>query len=298
MNPQQGLKPPSPLDIHTIDMDTQEKTSLRRHRKQSMPHSQQRLASSRRLSPIQRIILSVSVCLLILFGLALTPSPRDIRRMGCHQQQVADEIAEVESSSFSSLLNTASPEGLRELLHKNFPEWFQPGVASDRHAMEAIHRADTPLATTILTLARRADNSTTTSTTSTQTTTSNPPEDTTSSKSTTSPNTTPSSTSPPATTTSSKSTTPGTTLTTSTTLDPTTTSYSTSKLTTQTFTSTSNGEVIIVTATSYVGVDPVETSAQTTTKPPPSLQNNAMQQGYSGQLFTVVMGVAVGMLLL
>ncbi|KAK0720043.1 hypothetical protein B0H67DRAFT_574907 [Lasiosphaeris hirsuta] len=267
MNPQQALKPSSSLDIHTIDMDTQEKT-FRHHRKQSMPHSKQRPATTRRLTPIQRIILSVSACLLILFGLALTASPQNVRRMGCHQQQVVEEIAEVESPSFSSWLNAASPEALRGLLHKSFPEWFQPEAASDRHAMEAIHRADTPLATTILTLARRADNSTT-STTSTQTTASNPPD-----------------------------TTSSTTLTTSTTLDPTTTSYSTSKLTTETFTSTSNGEVIIVTATSYVGVDPVETSAQTTTKPPPSLQNNAVRQGYSGQLFAVVMGMVMGIILL
>ncbi|KAK3685568.1 hypothetical protein B0T22DRAFT_222252 [Podospora appendiculata] len=119
--------------------------------------------STKKMFSARRLFLTFSVCLLVLFGLASASSSRTWQRIPCHGE-ASREATEPESGplSLSSLLNAASPKALHELLHKHFPGRYQDGVwPSEREAVEAVHRVDEALATSLLQLAKRDGNSTT-----------------------------------------------------------------------------------------------------------------------------------------
>lgn len=126
-------------------------------------------------------MLVLGLTWLVLTGVAMAgPHPR--WKMPCHQAEGQQEVADASrDSSFSTLLNAASPKSLHDLLHRYFPEKFQDGVwPSERDAVAAVHQANAALATSIVQLAKRDANST-----SIETSTSVPePEPTTSTSST------------------------------------------------------------------------------------------------------------------
>jgi hypothetical protein len=73
---------------------------------------------------------------------------------------------------------------------------------------------------------------------------------------------------------------------------------STSKEITTTYTTTSpDGDVVTVTAVTYVPVDPSETLAPATTQSPPTLQNSAIRDFGSGSVFTGAVGLAMALLM-
>ncbi|KAI1391263.1 uncharacterized protein F4822DRAFT_427112 [Hypoxylon trugodes] len=75
-----------------------------------------------------------------------------------------------DDSTFSRLLNSASPQALHEFLHAYFPSTYRHGVYdSDHSAMEAVHSNDPELATSIVQMAKRqqSGNDTTSATSST-----------------------------------------------------------------------------------------------------------------------------------
>lgn len=268
-------------------------------------------------------MLVLGLTWLVLTGVAMAgPHPR--WKMPCHQAEGQQEVADASrDSSFSTLLNAASPKSLHDLLHRYFPEKFQDGVwPSERDAVAAVHQANAALATSIVQLAKRDANST-----SIETSTSVPePEPTTSTSSTSVPpvettTTTPTSTSvitpsskpsPTPTPEPTPTTQPETTLTTSTILPDEETSTSTpppnttntrrtSSSIVTTFTQTSNGNVITVTSTTFVYDIPVETTPAGAEEPTvtPSLQNGApgMQKQQKGSLLAGVIA-AMGMFLI
>ena len=73
-----------------------------------------------------------------------------------------------------------------------------------------------------------------------------------------------------------------------------------SKMVVETKTSTrSNGQVVVVTQTSFVEADPAPTSVDGTTQAAPgSLQNAAPRQGFVGSMLMVFIGVVAGTILL
>ncbi|KAK3377784.1 hypothetical protein B0H63DRAFT_525056 [Podospora didyma] len=164
MDAHQGAKTSSPAAL--LPLHNHEKTALGNNSPPSTPR--ERLASASKMLFPRRILLSFLLCVTLLITLASATSPRvwqgvGQRPMPCHHGQVADQTAVVEAEPFSlsSMLKAASPEALHDLLHKYFPERFQHGVwPTEKEAIQAVHRADAALATTILQLAKRADNST------------------------------------------------------------------------------------------------------------------------------------------
>ncbi|KAK3327203.1 hypothetical protein B0T19DRAFT_156325 [Cercophora scortea] len=124
---------------------------------------QQPLSTTKKMFSARRLFLTFSVCLLVLVGLASASSSRTWQRIPCHGGEAPREATEPESGplSLSSLLNAASPKALHEILQKHFPGRYQHGVwPSEREAVEAVHRVDEALATSLLQLAKRDGNST------------------------------------------------------------------------------------------------------------------------------------------
>ncbi len=67
------------------------------------------------------------------------------------------------TSAFARLLEAVSPESLHDLLHEYLPNTYKHGVyPSEKLALEALHRDNAALATSLVHLARRELNSTTT----------------------------------------------------------------------------------------------------------------------------------------
>ncbi|KAL1903123.1 hypothetical protein Sste5346_000407 [Sporothrix stenoceras] len=162
---------------------------------------------------------------------------------------VVAEGAVPTGSSFSRLLEAVSPESLHDLLHEYLPDTYKHGVyPSEKHALEAIHRENAALATSIIQLARRDLNSTTSSSSPS----SNTPSSTTSST-----------TSLPATSTF-KNTSTTSHITSKTTSSSSEKTTSSGKKTTNIYTSTVNGTPTVVTATSVVGVSAANTGGTAT----------------------------------
>ncbi|CAK7232271.1 hypothetical protein SBRCBS47491_008212 [Sporothrix bragantina] len=146
----------------------------------------------------------------------------------------ADAAEPTQAGGFTRLLEAVSPESLHDLLHEYFPDTYKHGVyPSEKKAMEAIHRANAALATSIVQLARRDLNGTITSGSSSAPATTSTPASSSVFKNSSSSATT---TSHSSKTTSSSSET------------------SSGKKTTSIYTSTINGTPTVVTATTVVGV--------------------------------------------
>ncbi|KAG7289530.1 hypothetical protein NEMBOFW57_005901 [Staphylotrichum longicolle] len=272
--------------------------------------NRQRPALARRMACARRTIIILSLGTLVLLWFASVGSIR----MPCHKvnpgNQTAGEV--LDSSSFSAMLESASPASLQDLLHRYFPEKFPHGVFPSAHETAAVQQAaDAPVATSNVQLAKRQnDNSTTSSAsatpTSTPTETSTPPAETTSSttvvpppssssstRSSTSAAPPPSTSSvPPATTSRSKTTLTTSTVPPPTTTAPTSTRASTSKAIVETFTSTHpNGAVVTITTTTFVPAD--EEPSATSTRPVPTLQNFAVRPCGSGPALAGAVGAAM-----
>ncbi|OAA54289.1 hypothetical protein SPI_08908 [Niveomyces insectorum RCEF 264] len=192
---------------------------------------------------------------------------------------------EANPSAFARLLEAVSPDALHSLLHQYFPDTYKHGVyPSEKSALEAIHRANAPLATSIVQLARRDSRNSTVS--------SSPPPSSSAG---------PTSTLPPSSTSHTTTTTAGNTTGKSTTTAESskTTPPSSSHKVTSTFTSTINGTPTVVTATSVVGVGAANTGGGS--GPSGSLQTNAAVPigagGNRARLAEAMAGVLVGALL-
>lgn len=196
---------------------------------------------------------------------------------------------------FSRLLEAVSPESLHDLLHQYFPDTYKHGVyPSEKKALEAIHRANAALATSIVQLARRDLNNGTTSRSSQS---SPPPSSTPPPTSSSTPPPTsskPTSSSPP---TSSKKNTSHTTSKSSSNSETQTTGSK--KVTT--YTSTINGTPTVITSTSIVGVGAGHTGGSPSNSG--SLQTGAAVPMLGGshnkaRLAEAVAGVVVGAMLI
>ncbi|KAL8344725.1 hypothetical protein RB601_004980 [Gaeumannomyces tritici] len=147
-------------------------------------HPQQSMLTPRRL------FLGLAVCLVLWLGLTTAAPtrqnsclpPHDVKdaSSGSAQAPLPDPIKDMASSTqtespFACLMDAVSPEALHEVLHRYFPNRFKDGVyESDHSAMEAVHRADPPLATSLARIARRQNGTAPGPTTST---TATPPVD-------------------------------------------------------------------------------------------------------------------------
>ncbi|KAL8288852.1 hypothetical protein RB600_004340 [Gaeumannomyces tritici] len=269
-------------------------------------HPQQSMLTPRRL------FLGLAVCLVLWLGLTTAAPtrqnsclpPHDVKdaSSGSAQAPLPDPIKDMASSTqtespFACLMDAVSPEALHEVLHRYFPNRFKDGVyESDHSAMEAVHRADPPLAASLARIARRQNGTAPGPTTST---TATPPVDNNTPTAqlprvTPTPNTTPSVST--TSTTRSQSSNPDA----GTTTPPTRTSSSTprpQKPQTTTYTSTaSNGEVTVVTATTFVPAEPAETADRT--QAGGSLQTNAAVARPRGVGVEALAGVVIGGLFL
>ncbi|KAK1770467.1 hypothetical protein QBC33DRAFT_267559 [Phialemonium atrogriseum] len=313
-----------------------EKELVSRGDSNSQSSTRQHQALRENMPSARRLLLVLSLSLLVIFGVATAVSPGEwAQRSGQHEGVEGGEdggSAPKGAPSFRLLVEHASPESLHDLLHKYFPDRFKHGIWPSEHsAIEAVHRNDAVLATSIAQLAKRDDTNTTatpppsTSPPSSDPTTaptsssgddtaaeSNPPTTSTgdsdpptsSGDSSTPP---PSSSSPPPNSDPPTSDPPTSNAPTSdppsTSPEPTSTSSKTSSTsshhsrpTTATFTSTnSDGGLVIVTATSYVDADPAETGAASSTRPSGSLQTNAapLRHGRNEVLGAMAAGVVV-----
>ncbi|KAL8404128.1 hypothetical protein RB594_009114 [Gaeumannomyces avenae] len=297
----------------------------------------------------RRLFLGLAVCLVLWLGLTTAAPtrqnsclpPHDVKdaSSGSAQAPLPGSTKDMASSTetespFACLMDAVSPEALHEVLHRYFPNRFKDGVyESDHSAMEAVHRANPPLATSLARIARRQNGTAPGPTTATTTT---PPVDTNTPTTqlprvTPTPNTTPSvsttsttrsQSSNPGTLTSLTSSRPASSLSTltgsvvstttsvaaktssgvdaETTTPPTRTSSSTprpQKPQTTTYTSTaSNGEVTVVTATTFVPAEPAETADRT--QAGGSLQTNAAVARPRGVGVEALAGVVIGGLFL
>lgn len=98
---------------------------------------------TRRMSTLRRVVLAFAMCSILGFSLATAAS---LQLQACPDGDCsALEAAGVEGNSrLSQMWQSASPEGLHELLHKYFPDRYQHGVyETDEEAVEAI-QADQP----------------------------------------------------------------------------------------------------------------------------------------------------------
>ncbi|CAK7239842.1 MAG: hypothetical protein STHCBS139747_001277 [Sporothrix thermara] len=156
-----------------------------------------------------------------------------------------------QAGGFSRLLEAVSPESLHDLLHEYFPDTYKHGVyPSEKKALEAIHRANAALATSIVQLARRDLNGTVTSGSSSSTL---PTSSAAAASSSAFKN---SSTLDSTTSLATKTTSPSSSK----------TSTSSGKKTTSIYTSTINGTPTIVTATTVVGVGASEAGGASATE--------------------------------
>jgi hypothetical protein len=147
----------SPSSDALLPVDTREKTACGKE----TTDNRQRPVSANKMAYARRTIVVLFLCMLVLLGVASGTG------MPCHKAATnpqQDAVKASESSSFSTMLKSASPASLHELLHRFLPDRFKDGVfPSDHQAMEAVHRADAALATSILQLAKRQDSNATTS---------------------------------------------------------------------------------------------------------------------------------------
>ncbi|KAK4680267.1 hypothetical protein QC764_211585 [Podospora pseudoanserina] len=151
-----GGKPPSHEPVPSVDID--EKAAIRTPKDLEDGQPQPRRKT---MTFCRRAMLVLGLTWLVLTGVAMAgPHPR--WKMPCHQAEGQQEVADASrDSSFSALLNAASPKSLHDLLHRYFPEKFQDGVwPSERDAVAAVHQANAALATSIVQLAKRDANST------------------------------------------------------------------------------------------------------------------------------------------
>lgn len=259
----------------------------------------------------RRLMLGLAVCLVLWLGLTTAAParqnsclpPRDVQDANSGSAQVplpgpAQDMSSSKQteSPFGCLMDAVSPEALHEVLHRYFPNRFKDGVyESDHSAMEAVHRADPPLATSLVRIARRQTpgNGTTTAPPPPPPTTTSTPA-TSLPRSTPNPDTTPSlstsTTTRPQTSNPDAETTPAPTRTTSSTARS-------QKPQVTTYTSTaSNGAVTVVTATTYVPAEPADTTDGT--KAGGSLQTNAAVPWPRGVGVEALAGVVIGGLFL
>ncbi|KAI6252399.1 hypothetical protein MCOR27_011182 [Pyricularia oryzae] len=299
----------------------QEKRSLAAAYSPKTAHNEPQPQHRRKMQSSRRVILAILALVLVTLGVASAVPARSWGHGPCDAQEVEGvhvqpEGGNEESGSFPCLLNAVSSEALHDVLHRYFPNRFKDGIyESDKNAMEAVHREDASLATSLVKIAKRQGGGGN-NTTSAAPTTPQPPPSTTrpapTTPTTTSAETTPTSqpptTGPAPTTPSTRQTTPSTSSSTTsagpTTSQGTTTPTSTSSTTrvrssrpvTSTFTSTaSNGGLVIVTQTSFVDADPGE---PTGTNPGGSLQTNAAVPRARNVAVEAFAGVLLGGLIL
>ena len=85
-----------------------------------------------------------------------TAVPRQRSDQQKQQQQYIDQEAQADNQAFQKLLDQVDPTALHSALHRHSPTPFRDGIFNeDRTAAEALHRADPPLATSIVALAKR-----------------------------------------------------------------------------------------------------------------------------------------------
>ncbi|KAK0674002.1 hypothetical protein QBC41DRAFT_310117 [Cercophora samala] len=158
MSPQSliGGRPPAYEPVPSVDIDEKADIKTLKDLEDGQPQPPRKT-----MTFCRRAILVLGLTWLVLTGVAMAgPHPR--WKMPCHQGEGQQEVADASrDSSFSTLLNTASPKSLHDLLHRYFPEKFQDGVwPSEREAVAAVHEANAALATSIVQLAKRDTNST------------------------------------------------------------------------------------------------------------------------------------------
>ncbi|KAK4453208.1 hypothetical protein QBC34DRAFT_219226 [Podospora aff. communis PSN243] len=299
-----------------IAMETQQKTV----RATSIPQLALRERATRAKTPVRRIFVAGSVVLLTLLGVSTL-------RYGVPCHGTPPKLVDEEAGSFSSRLRTATPDGVHDFLQKYFP---------DRHTVEDIPRTDAATTMLRLARRQdNITASSTPSPTPSRTPSTSPPPGTPSSSSpppspppprtepSPPPPTTPSTTTRSSTTTTTTTsqpppppppppavsgptvTNPGT-LTRSTTRDSpggvdaqdsTRTTTRSSKMVVETITSTmSNGNVVVVTSTTYVPPDPITTSYATTVMAP-SLHNLGARPRADDGAFVALAVVIAGVLL-
>lgn len=151
----------SPSSEPLLPVDACEKTASTT----PSPGTRTRPATVSKMVYARRVALVCSVCLLVLLGVVSAGASRiHCRREAAGGHHAAADAAD--SSSFSAMLKSASPSSLSELLHRYLPDRFQDGVwPSEHQAIKAVHQVDAALATSVVQLARRADNSTTSAST-------------------------------------------------------------------------------------------------------------------------------------
>ncbi|TLS31613.1 hypothetical protein PpBr36_03179 [Pyricularia pennisetigena] len=301
---------------------TQEKQSLVAAYSPSTAHNEPQPQHRRKMQSSRRVILVVLALVLVTLGVASAVPARPWGYGPCDTQEVEgihvqSEGGSEDSGSFPCLLNAVSSEALHDVLHRYFPKRFKDGIyESDKNAMEAVHREDASLATSLVKIAKRqgggGNNTTTTAapTTPQPTTPTTRPAPTTPTTTPveTTPTSQPPTTGPAPTTPSTRQTTPSTSPSTTSagpttsqgTTTPTSTSSTTrvrsSKPVTSTFTSTaSNGGLVIVTQTSFVDADPGE---PTGTNPSGSLQTNVAVPRTRNVAVEAFAGVLLGGLIL
>ncbi|TLD30952.1 hypothetical protein PspLS_02552 [Pyricularia sp. CBS 133598] len=300
----------------------QEKQSLAAAYSPNTAHKEPQPQHRRKMQSSRRVIFAMLALVLVTLGVASAVPARSWGHGPCDAQEaegvhVQPEGGNEETGSFPCLLNAVSSEALHDVLHRYFPKRFKDGIyESDKNAMEAVHREDASLATSLVKIAKRQGGGgnnttsaapttpqppTTPTTTPVPTTPTTPPVETT-------PTSQPPTTGPAPTTPSTRQTTPSTSPSTTSaepttsqaTPTPTSTSSTTrvrsSRPVTSTYTSTaSNGGVVIVTQTSFVDADPGE---PTGTNPGGSLQTNAAVPRNRNVAVEAFAGVLLGGLIL
>ncbi|KAL8376420.1 hypothetical protein RB595_007485 [Gaeumannomyces hyphopodioides] len=155
----------------------------------------------------RRLFLGLAVCVVLWLGLTTAAPtrqnsclpPHDVQdaNSGSAQAPLPGPAKDMASSTqtespFACLMDAVSPEALHEALHRYFPSRFKDGVyESDHSAMEAVHRANPPLATSLARIARRQAGGNGTTPGPTTSTTTTPPVTTPSTPTTQLPRTTP-----------------------------------------------------------------------------------------------------------
>ncbi|KAI1092350.1 hypothetical protein F5B19DRAFT_213348 [Rostrohypoxylon terebratum] len=109
--------------------------------------------------------------LTLLLGLLVTAGLANafLKQQLPNEEQTEGESGDVthrDDSTFSRLLNSASPQAIHHFLHAYFPATYKHGVYdSDHAAMEVVHANDPELATSIVQLAKRQQSSSSNDTT-------------------------------------------------------------------------------------------------------------------------------------
>ncbi|KAJ9143804.1 hypothetical protein NKR23_g6311 [Pleurostoma richardsiae] len=151
-----------------LPITAQEKDSLRSTTNFPASHRRQRSRLAEKMPRARNVLLAVLACFMVTFGLATATASRPRQEAQDVDGDAQQGLKEKDSSAFSSLLNSASAEALHDLLHRYFPHRYQHGVWPSEHsALEAVHRDDAPLATSIAQLAKRQDTNVTVTMTST-----------------------------------------------------------------------------------------------------------------------------------